>query len=304
MRIICGCGEEKDGGRTGLIRFGSFYRKSTKSFVQRFRCLNCKRTYSEATLDPCFQQKKREMNPEIVRLLVSGVSQRRIALLLKLDLKTVARKFIFTGILAKNCLTFSQKSYPLCAEIQFDDLETSEHTKLKPLSVTLAVEKKTRRILGCEVSQMPAKGHLAKIARKKYGKRPDQRYEGREKLFKKIEPLIHENALIESDENPHYPWHVKAHFPKASHQTHKGQRGSVVGQGELKKIRFDPLFSLNHTCASFRANINRLFRRTWCTTKKRDRLDLHIALYSVFHNENLLEKQRRKERRKRNFQAA
>ena len=58
----------------------------------------------------------------------------------------------------------------------------------------------------------------------------------------------------------------------------------------LKKIRFDPLFSLNHTCAMLRANLNRLFRRTWCTTKKPERLALHIAMYVVFHNETLLNK--------------
>lgn len=36
---------------------------------------------------------------------------------------------------------------PVAKEIEFDDLETLEHTKRKPLLVTLAVEYKTRRIL-------------------------------------------------------------------------------------------------------------------------------------------------------------
>jgi len=47
--------------------------------------------------------------------------------------------------------------------------------------------------------------------------------------------------------------------------TTKGRRECVVGQGELKGGGFDPLFSLNHTCAMIRAHVSRLFRRTWNT---------------------------------------
>lgn len=64
----------------------------------------------------------------------------------------------------------------------------------------------------------------------------------------------------------------------------------MIGQGELKRIGKDPIFSLNHTFAMLRANINRLVRRTWCTTKRQDRLRLHIALYAVRHNLDLIER--------------
>jgi hypothetical protein len=37
-----------------------------------------------------------------------------------------------------------------------------------------------------------------------------------------------------------------------------------------------------------RANISRLFRKTWNTTKNVDRLADHVALYAVYHNENLI----------------
>ena len=60
----------------------------------------------------------------------------------------------------------------------------------------------------------------------------------------------------------------------------------------MKQLRFDPLFSLNHTCAMLRANINRLFRRTWCTTKRKDRLEQHLAVYMDFHNRILLKEKR------------
>jgi len=62
----------------------------------------------------------------------------------------------------------------------------------------------------------------------------------------------------------------------------------VVGQGELKRGGYDPLFSLNHTAAMIRANINRLFRRTWCTSKRIDRLEGHLLLYTDYHNRVLV----------------
>lgn len=68
------------------------------------------------------------------------------------------------------------------------------------------------------------------------------------------------------------------------HKRVKGRRGCVVGQGELKRGGRDPLFALNHTAAMLRANVNRLFRRTWCTTKRMDRLKAHLMIYIDFHN--------------------
>jgi hypothetical protein len=178
-------------------------------------------------------------------------------------------------------------SQPKCEVVEFDDQETSEHTKCKPLSITLAVESKSRRILAFEISQFHAKGHLAKIALKKYGRRRDTRAPARKRLFESLRPLVNERATFKSDQNPHYGPDVKKYFPKVTHEAFKGQRGSIVGQGELKKIRFDPLFSLNHTCAMTRANMNRLFRRTWCTTKHPQGLKHHFAIYAVYHNEML-----------------
>jgi hypothetical protein len=171
--------------------------------------------------------------------------------------------------------------------VQFDDLETSEHTKCKPLSVALAVEPGTRKVLGFQVSQMPAKGLLSKVAFRKYGPRPDLRAQGWNALFQSLKPVVSPTALWYSDQNPHYPIHLKRHHPLARHKTTPGGRGCIAGQGELKKLVFDPLFSLNHSCAMLRANLNRLFRRTWCTSKTRQGLIDHLSLYVRFHNEVL-----------------
>ncbi len=273
--------------RPAIVRKGRFWRKSDGQFIQRFRCRTCNKGFSSATEKPCYRQNKRHKNEILRRAFASGISQRRVAKILKLNRNTVVRKFIFLGFLAGKFNERFNCKLPKAKIIEFDDMETFEHTKCKPLSITLAVESGTRRILGFEVSKMPCKGRLAKRALKKYGLRKDYRFLGRRDLFRKIQPLVDENALIKSDQNPHYPMDVAKFFPMSRHETCKGQRGVSTAQGELKKIKFDPIFSLNHTCAKFRADVNRLFRKTWCTTKNADRLVAHLNIFVQYHNESL-----------------
>ncbi|MEE3078038.1 MAG: hypothetical protein VX341_01775, partial [Bdellovibrionota bacterium] len=171
----------------------------------------------------------------------------------------------------------------------FDDLITLEHTKMKPLSISLAVDRDRRIILGAEVSRIPAFGHLAKKSVKKYGYRENQHIRGLNRLFTKIQHSISKDALIESDEHKTYPSLVKQYFHSCEYKRYKGGRGCVAGQGELKRQVFDPLFTLNHTCAMMRDSINRLIRKTWCTTKRVSRLQNHIDIFISFYNLDYLQ---------------
>ena len=272
-----------------LVKNGRFFRKSDSQFVQRWRCTCCQRTVSLATGTPCFGQNKRRVNDLLLKLLGSGVSQRRAALILNVHRVTVARKFRFLSLMGRIRQTreFMRFAKAPLVQVQFDEMETFEHSKMKPLSIALAVRPLTRKMLDVQVSSMPAKGPLAEASRKKYGKRADDRALGMRRLFESIRPYLHEEAVLLSDQNPKYPKWLAWHDTSWRHETVKGRRGCVVGQGELKKVGFDPLFSLNHTCAMIRANINRLFRKTWCTTKKAERLFDHLTMYMDFHNREL-----------------
>ena len=270
-----------------IVRRGFFYRKSDSQRVQRFQCYNCTRAFSRATLHPCFRQKKRHKNSHVLKNFCSGVSQRRMARNLNLNRKTVARKLIFLGTQAPQKLEDFHKQFAPATMIEFDDLETIEHTKCKPLSVTLALESYSRRILGVEVSRMPAKGYLAEKSRMKYGPRPDERAQGRENLFNRIKALVSPQAIIKSDQNPHYIPDVKKHFPQATHLRFKGRKPLDTGQGELKKGAFDPIFSLNHTFAKSRDDIKRLARKNWGVSKKAEYLQLHLNLFALYHNTHL-----------------
>lgn len=228
-------------------------------------------------------QKKRQINYEILSLLVKSVTQRDIARHLGINRKTVARRLEFFGKLAIEISHVENLKLPMAQKIEFDELETSEHTKMKMVSVILAVESRTRRILSLRAARMPTKGLLAKRAVKKYGKRQDERPQKRKECFEELQSLVGDGAYIKSDMNPFYESLVQKHFPKSLHIEYKGRTARNNGHGELKR-GFDPLFSLNHTCAMNRSQLSRLVRKTWATTKRIERLSDHMNLYKMTHN--------------------
>jgi hypothetical protein len=255
--------------------------------------LSCKRSFSEATFLPEYRQKKRDVNTQINWLLNSSVSLRRTAKMLGVSRRMISRRLMFLGEQARLAHERELQTQTLLpqtqiAEVQFDEMETFEHTKLKPLSIGLMVDANTRKILGVSLAQMPANGPLAELSRQKYGRRKDARPAMARRLLEGLKPVICPKARITTDQNPKYPGWIHPYFPESKHVAHKGRRGCVVGQGELKKIGFDPLFSLNHTAAMLRANINRLARKTWCTTKKPENLLAHLWLYLRFHNTTII----------------
>ena len=285
------CTAKKAGENEAVInpadfrKYGTFKRKSDSRIIQRFKCNCCNKTYSHALKDPAYNHNKRRLNIALKKLLASNISMRRAAIILGVSRTTIARKLIYLGSLCKKEHESFLLGYDKALErIQFDELQTLEHTKCKPLSVAVAIEPNTRKILGFEVARMPATGHLARISRKKYGIRPDNRRKSLRRLFKQIAHTVSDQTTLISDEHPYYKPIINRLFPYSTYVQHKGNSATVSGQGELKRNARDPLFYINHTLAMLRANINRLIRRTWCTTKCPKRLRDHLNIYMSVHN--------------------
>ena len=252
----------------GCLRKKGYFSRKTgpKLRIARFFCVQCRRHSSEQTHVLSEGHRRPELNRLVYLLLSSGVSQRRTARLLGTTQTTVARKLVrlsrFAAAYQEARLAEMGGSVTTAV---FDEMETFEHSKCKPLSIALAVEQGSRLILAAHVARMPAKGRLAATARRRYGYRRDRRRDALASTLRTVARVAVSGLTVKSDECPRYPSAVRAHLPGAKHRTFKGRRGCVVGQGELKAGGFDPLFSLNHSCAMFRDNLKRLSRRTWCT---------------------------------------
>ena len=275
-----------------IVKNGRFKRANDARMIQRFLCKKCGKQFSSSTGTLEFGQKKRRVNFLLLKLYCSKVSQKRAALIAGVNKTTVARKFDYWSKKAalKN-KEFRQKMIQNQAtHIQFDDLISKEKTKLKPLSVSVACDKNRRFILGAEVSQIAAFGHLSKISKNKYGPRKSLHKKGLNELFKKLKPVVESSALIESDEHKNYEQFVRSYFPRARYDQYKAEKSCVAGQGELKRKSHDPIYGINHSLAMLRDGISTLVRRTWCTTQDPARLQGHLEIFIYFYNQIYLKR--------------
>ncbi len=264
---------------------GFYYRKISKTYIPRYFCKICKKYFSTRTLSKTYRQKRPDLNLQVFNYLTSGVSLRRTAKKLKCNYHTVYRKFLWLSARAQT-LHLSQNFY--INELQIDEMESIEHTKLKPLTIALAVSDEYE-ILGVRVGTIPAKGFLSEISRKKYGPRNDESRKIVKDLLKSIK--VHpkgQSILIKSDSKPSYKNVVRQVFPHNTHEVHvasvnKEKRREMKYLNSEKKV-YDPIFALNQRMAKFRDHIKRLTRRSWCTTKIKENLEKHIYLYIADNN--------------------
>ncbi len=248
--------------------------------VQRYQCGSCKTCFSSRTFKSTYKQHKPYLNSKIFHLLCTGNTLRGTARLLGVNYKTVYRKFIW---LSEQIET--NKCEQEFKTIFFDEMETIEHTKLKPVSIVLAVSEHYE-ILGVKVASMPCKGRSAKVSRQKYGPRADDRPIALEELFtdlKKAYGPSSSKIKFVSDSKSAYKPYVERHFGDSTYERVLSRK---VEQPDLmaNKKRFDPMFALNQRCAKLRADIRRLTRKSWCTTKLIANLQRHLNLYRHYNN--------------------
>ncbi len=275
-------------GAIGSIKYGRYHRFDDAQSIQRYRCANCKSCHSSATHTPTYRQKRRRLNRLVEMDIASSTAQRRIAIKHGCARKTVARKVIFLAAEArKKAAKWLEQVGPFNS-VQWDELITFEHSRLKPLSVAVMSCTRTRCIIGFGIAPIPASGVISIRSVEKYGKRPNRSGSMRKRVLKSVKQYVSPRAAITTDEHPHYAAEIKTVFPRMIHTQHQSVRGSLTGQGELKRIGFDPMFNINHTLAMMRDNIKRLARCTWCTTKKASSLDDVIAIYMHYHNTTLI----------------
>ncbi len=272
---------------------GSYIRSSDGKTIPRFRCLKCLKSKSATWWSIDYRLRKRDINQTVFTLLCQGTSQRSAANQLEVRREAIARRIILFGRCARSNLEFYRNTRAPAEVVIIDEMESFEHSKCKPLTMPIIVENRTRKILALAVGSIAAKGTLTKKSLLLYGKRKCQRRALLLKSMQDLQKCFSSGGTIKSDQSQHYIKLIRDLFPKAKHTRYKGRKPKASGLGELKKGGFDPLFSLNHTAAMFRDNVKRLSRKTWCTTKKAERLEDLMYLYANFHNCRLEKKRGR-----------
>ena len=212
-----------------VIKDGHYYRVEDAQSIQRYRCKTCGKCFSSSTSTPTYRQKRRRLNRLIEADIASSTAQRRIAIKLGCARNTVARKIAFLAERAREKTEAWLASQAPFNKLQWDELITFEHTRLKPLSVAVMACEQGRGILGFRVVQIPASGPIAQRAREKYGPRRNLSGYARRDLLKNLAPHIAAQATVTCDEHPRYREELEAALSGVNVIQHRSVRSSLTG---------------------------------------------------------------------------
>jgi transposase-like protein len=268
-------------------RDGFFRRRADGRRVQRFRCRTCRHRFSSQSFRLDFRLQKPHLNSLILACLVSKVTHRQTARVLRINRKTVLRRLLLFGPalhqLHRVFLARARRNGGLFGTFSLDELETYEHNRrLRPLTLPVLIHRPTRFVVHAEVGQIPARGGLSphdarlKLAQ---GPRPSESRRVVDRCFAVLKSVHDPKELLQlvTDRKSTYPSIVKRHFGNriAAH---------VREAAKTPRNRANPLFAINHTLASMRDHLSRLVRRTWAASKRRDRLELHAWIWIAWRN--------------------
>jgi hypothetical protein len=217
------------------------------------------------------------------------MTQRRLAKVLRCNLKTVARKLLFiAGQARKHHEAHINNGGIQTTYVQFDEMEAFEHTRLKPLSIAIAVRAKfvqmdnstrqTNEIIDFKVATMNCHGRLSALARQLYGIRPDTRNQACEDVFETVAKCQKPGSgiTVATDGKKVYPSILAKVIPNAIHQP--------TANRIAKAGNYNPLFSFNSIAGKIRHDLSRMARRSWVTTKQIWALEAHLMLYVAWNN--------------------
>ena len=282
-----GCSEHR-APRARFYRRNGYYHPGCRPHpVPRFICLSCRRGFSRQTFRADFRDHRPHLNPQLFRLLCSGVGLRQSSRLLGLSLRCTELKFRKLGRhLTQLNLNF-RAPLPAGSRLQFDELESYEGRRnTRPLTLPILIETRTRLMIWAESATIRPRGRMTEsrkqaIAREtmKFGPRKDRSRPSILRALRRGAALTRglECVVFESDQKTVYPGLVARAF-----------EGQVVEHNRTssrlpRNVR-NPLFPINHTEAMGRDLVGRLRRKSWLVSKEREFLDLHLQIYMAYRN--------------------
>jgi hypothetical protein len=267
------------------VRYGSYRAECQPFRIPRFRCKACRRTFSFQTFQVEYRLRKPWIDAAALRDLVSGVSLRQSARTLGVGLDTIERRLERFGAHFLQARGNALRAWKPQGNFQFDEIETFEgHRTLRPLTVGLLVAGRSGFLVETAVGRMRSRAGASSGSKERRAQ-----FEGREGRRPNESRAVVRECLGRLKQGG--PWELvtdrKPLYGRVVEEISRGkpQAGvhlTVSGRGT--KGPRSPLFGVNHMAAKVRYGMSRLIRRSWCVSKRRRRLALHLAIYWGWHN--------------------
>ena len=218
-----------------------------------------------------------------MELLVSGVGLRQAGRLLKLDPHSVQRKTLKIGRTCGSLHDNLSRKLPEGRTFVLDEEESYETASIRPLTVPLLIDHASWFLVSSAVGsirRLAPRGTRRRARQERdeqrHGRRPDESSACVEHVLTALARRVAEAVTLRTDEKPSYRRIAKRVLgERLLHETTSGR---------AVRNRRNPLFAINVTIAMTRDGCGRLRRRSWLVSKKKERLQNHLHIYTVFRN--------------------
>ena len=270
--------------RDEFCRRDGLYRPRCRAHpVQRFRCRRCGARFSRQSFRADRNQKKPYLNAPFLDLMVACVALRQAARILRVARRTIERRFAW---LAGHAAAFhANRLRGLEGPFMLDELETFEGNRYQPVTVPVLIQPRCLFLVAADVGPLRRKGRMTPLQLRRraehearHGRRPTQSAAAVRRVFGRLRGSVPADApvVLHSDHKPLYRSLGRRIF---------GRRFTWrPHSASSRRDRSNPLFPINHTNARLRHFLARLRRRSWCVSKRRERLRQHLQIAALWVN--------------------
>ncbi|HEX6810274.1 MAG TPA: hypothetical protein VF384_01510 [Planctomycetota bacterium] len=277
------CQKHKEPTPRFFIRRGYYWPSCRPRPVQRYLCKGCKRGFSRQTFRHDYRDQRPECNAQFWTLLVSGIGLRQLGRVLQLNIRSVLKK---KRKMARTCALLHDNLSPCLPPGRtylLDEEETFESASIRPLTMPVLIEKDTWFVVSTAVGKirrLAAVGSARRVRQdlaEREALRPDESRASVAKVLTELARRVPAGPIaLRTDEKASYGVVARQVFgERLEHDTTAGTR---------IRTTHNPLFAINTTMAMTRDNMGQLRRRSWLVTKAGERLQDHLALFTVYRN--------------------
>lgn len=279
------CPRHRDPSPKFCKRIGTYRVLCRPDPIQRFLCLTCRRSFSRQTFRVDYCDHRPHVNAQVFALLTSGVGFRQTSRVVHMSHGCVLRKAMKLGRMLGDLHRNLMGRLPEGRTYVLDEEETFESSPLRPLTVPLLEERKTKFLVAATVApirRLARRGSRRRRRQEAYerrhGRRPDRSRDAVRSVLEILRQAVGQGAVhLLSDLKSCYPTVARSVFGDdlRSHQQVSSR---------LPRDFLNPLFGINLAIAMARDNVGRLRRQSWLVSKLGDRLKLHLNQYIVYRN--------------------
>ncbi len=142
------------------VRIGYYERQTSPRRIQRYRCVHCRRRFSDQTFSTTYWLKRPDLQRPIFHRLVGCAGYRQIAREFRVSPETVARQ---AARLGRHSLLFHERHRPKGAvrePIALDSFESFERSQYSPTSYHVAVGQQSHFAYGFTESECRRRGTM------------------------------------------------------------------------------------------------------------------------------------------------